>query len=341
MKQTQAIDCVEPEYAKQLDPTPEIFPVTYSILSPTCLAKEVQSDYPLCPPVTCDPLHLGLNDTYLIHTGNEPYVLRIYRFDWRSSEDVLYELDLLKHLHGRGILVAIPVTRRNGQLVRFLPAPEGIRMAVLFTYAAGKRPTETAPYVHLLGQTIGQLHAAGEDFTSPHTRFPLDLEYFLDHPQQALRPILAHRSSDWDDLVAVVEEVRTRAKQIPMTGLQRGVCHGDIDWKNLHIADDGGITLFDFDNGGAGWHAFDLATFRIRAPNDAVWNEFLDGYQTERTIDSRDLRAVPLFMVMLRIYMLGFVATHRHTTPWGAAMLRNGFVESELAFLREWMRTRE
>ncbi|NQT92870.1 MAG: phosphotransferase [Lentisphaerae bacterium] len=217
-----ATDSVGPEHGKQPARTGDVFPVTYSILSSDRLAKEVQSVYPLSSPVTCDPLHLGLNDTYLIRTGDESYVLRVSRAGWRSPEDVLYEVDLLTHLHSRGVPVARPVAGRNGQFMRLLSAPEGIRPAVLFTYAPGKRPTEAAPYVRLLGQTIARLHVAGEDFTSRHARFPLDLAYFLDSPLQSLRPLFAHRRGDWNDMVAVVEEVRARGQQIPLTALQWG-----------------------------------------------------------------------------------------------------------------------
>ncbi|MFC1452156.1 phosphotransferase enzyme family protein [Verrucomicrobiota bacterium] len=318
--------------------TGKVFPVAYSILSSDRLAEEVQSYYPLAAPVSCDPLHLGLNDTYLIRTGDESYVLRVYRAGWRSPEDIHYELDLLAHLRDRGVPVATPVARRNGDLMRLLPAPEGTRPAVLFTYASGKRPAETAPYVHTLGRAIGRLHAAADGFTSRHARFPLDLGYFLDHPVRSLRPVLASRPGDWNDLVAIVEEVRACAERIPLTALDWGPCHGDIDWKHLHVADDQSITLFDFDNGGPGWRSFDLATFRVRTSEESVWNGFLEGYRTERPVSDQDLHAIPLFMVMLRIYMLGFAAVHRDNTPWGAAMVRDGFIDDELASLREWIR---
>jgi len=108
----------------------------------------------------------------------------------------------------------------------------------------------------------------------------------------------------------------------------------------VHVADDQSITLFDFDNAGAGWHSSDLATYRVRTPDDSEWHQFLEGYRTQRPIDQADLDALPLFMTMLRIYMLGFVAAHRHNTPWVAPMLKDGFIESELASLREWTQTR-
>jgi len=43
-------------------------------------------------------------------------------------------------------------------------------------------------------------------------------------------------------------------------------------------------------------------------------------------------------MIMLSIYMLGFAAVRRESAPWGVAMMRGGFVEGEMASLREWLR---
>ncbi len=124
---------------------------------------------------------------------------------------------------------------------------------------------------------------------------------------------------------------------VPVTPMSP--CHGDIDWKHVHVADGQRITLFDFDSGGPGWRSFDLATFRIRTPEESLWNDFLEGYREERPFSDQDLEAIPLFMVMLRIYMLGFVVAHRHNTPWAGPMLRDGFVGSELQSLRRWART--
>jgi Ser/Thr protein kinase RdoA (MazF antagonist) len=339
MTQPPPIHPADLEPATQSSRLRESFPVTYSILSPTRLAIELQTEYPLTEPITCHILHLGVNDTYLIHTAQQPYILRVYRAGWRAIEDIHYELDLLTHLYHKGVPVATPIARLNGQRVHLLSAPEGVRPTVLFTYAPGTKPQTTAPYVRPLGRTIARLHTAADDFVSHAARFPLDLAYFLDRPLQFLQPLLAHHDADWTDLVSIAEAVRARAQQLPLSALEWGACHGDIDWKNVHIADEQTITLFDFDHGGASWRAYDLATFRIRTPEDAIWNDFLQGYQAERPISDLDLAAVPLFVVMIRIYALGFTAAHRENTPWGMAMLNGGFIESELGFLREWMRT--
>ena len=64
-------------------------------------------------------------------------------------------------------------------------------------------------------------------------------------------------------------------------------------------------TLFDFDSGGPGWRAMDLAIFRV-SNDDATWNAFLGGYRDVRAIDDLDIEAVPLFAVMCRAYLIGF-----------------------------------
>lgn len=58
--------------------------------------------------------------------------------------------------------------------------------------------------------------------------------------------------------------------------LSWGVCHGDCHGFNARFGPDGAATLFDFDDGGQGWRAYDLAVFlwsaRAFAPQRrALW----------------------------------------------------------------------
>src|SRR5436309_5320346 len=96
---------------------PALFPATHSVLSARELATYVQSAYALGSPLDCTLLAQGLNDTYAIETTSGTFVLRIYRFGWRSAADIHYELDLLNHLRQDGVAVALPVGARDGRLI--------------------------------------------------------------------------------------------------------------------------------------------------------------------------------------------------------------------------------
>ncbi len=168
-------------------------PVVYSVLSPAALCDVITAAYALMEPVDCRVFRLGVNDTYLIRTAADTYMLRIYRADWRSHAYVQYEVDLLLHLQAKGDPVAAPVARRDGTFVGLLSAPEGQRCAVLFTYAPGTVPAANEMNNVLFGRAVGRLHTAAATFESSHQRPAADLAVLLDYPPPADRA--AHQVS--------------------------------------------------------------------------------------------------------------------------------------------------
>ena len=77
----------------------------------------------------CTLLLQGCNDTYEVKTADGPsYILRIYRHGWRTLAEIYYEVDALLYLTRKGISVSTPIPDTDGQIVRVVPAPEGIAM---------------------------------------------------------------------------------------------------------------------------------------------------------------------------------------------------------------------
>ncbi|MGH2480802.1 MAG: phosphotransferase enzyme family protein, partial [Ktedonobacteraceae bacterium] len=187
------------------------FPVTHSILSTTALCSEILPRYELGDPVTCLFLARGVNDTYLVQTPAEKYILRVYQTGWRTLSDILYEIDVLLHLARQGIPVSRPVVQANGDMVCTLQAPEGLRHLVLFTYAPGrqlKRHDSTDTYYH--GRALADLHNASDTFTSFYAREALDLAYLIDHSLKMIQPLYTGPSVDWSYLQNLAARLRTQ-----------------------------------------------------------------------------------------------------------------------------------
>ena len=184
--------------------------------------------YPIGQSLTCRLLHRGLNDTYLVTTADTRYVLRVYRHQWRTRDDIGYELDLLMHLQRTGAPVSSPVPRTDGSFTSLLHAPEGDRYAVLFTYAPGTPQAFPLAdwYVRLYGQRMAEIHTGLDDFASPHPRFALDLDYLVDRPLRALLPLLAQRSDDQHYLAhlggSLKAQVTLRSSELE---------HGRLPWR--------------------------------------------------------------------------------------------------------------
>lgn len=334
---------------------PAYFPVIQSLLSVNALLSEVISVYDIGSFVACTLLAHNLNDTYLVSTSENRYILRIYQAPrmvgrtWRSESDILYELDLLLHLKRKGVSVSIPLARKDGTFLRVLQAPEGPRPAVLFTYASGDPvtpPRQHSTLSRLYGCAVAEIHTAASDFVSPHLRLELDLTYLLDISLQTIQPVLAHRADDWSYLLHLADTLKERIVLLPAQALDSGVCHGDAQGGNAHILEEKMLTFFDFDVCGHGWRAYDLAVFywgaalgksRLGWSDEQVehlWRAYLEGYLERRSLSELDLQSIPLFVAVRHFWFLGLNTAN--WDYWGGSAVDAQFFDRELAFLREW-----
>jgi len=323
-----------------IQPARAHFPVSHSILSTAALLALVLPDYPIGTPIDCKLLGCGLNDTYLVKTSAEQFILRAYRAIWRTVADIGYELDVLNHLDRSGVAVAAPVARRDGSFIHELYAPEGIRRVVLFQYAPGHELTQDQEQSYWYGQAAAAMHTATDGFTSAHQRARIDLAHLIDQPLAAIQPFLAHRPEDWEYLQQIAGKVRERIAGLPAEQLDSGFCHGDLHGGNAHIDAQKQITFFDFDCGGPGWRAYDIAVFRWGPWGRQIetWQSFLKGYTERRPLRDLDLAAVPWFVAARHIWLLGLHTAN--SQDWGCGWMNDAYFDNGgaggLEFLREW-----
>ncbi|HEX6819894.1 MAG TPA: homoserine kinase [Ktedonobacterales bacterium] len=301
---------------------PAPMPAIHTILSANALIERVLARYQLPEPITCRLFFSGLNDTYLVEAGRERYVLRVYRTGGRSIEAIRYELDLLRFLSAKGANVSAPIAPPDGDILTVLPALEGPRAAVLFTYAPGQPPDRHSPADTAgHGRALATLHNVSAAFASAHTRPALDLAYLLDEPLAHAAGQHSHRTEDWAYFCEMTRRVRSMIEQFAREGLTWSVCHGDCHMDNTHVDEHGLVTFFDFDFCGPGWLAYDLAisgwaeAFYEKDPDGRLWSAFLEGYRSVRPISPVDLRAVPAFVAAREIW---------HTALWIYDETKNG-----------------
>lgn len=66
--------------------TQAFIPVIHSIPSGEALIATLLPSYPITKPRSCHLYKRGLNDTYLVETEQERYILRVYRRKWKNKE---------------------------------------------------------------------------------------------------------------------------------------------------------------------------------------------------------------------------------------------------------------
>jgi Ser/Thr protein kinase RdoA (MazF antagonist) len=283
-------------------------------------------------------LNRGFNDTYRVITARgERSVFRLSHHRARGTADVETETEFLTHLDRSGVPVAMPIPTRDGVLFVRGQAPEGMREGVLFRDLGGRAPDAASiADARANGVTLAMLHDAAGSFTATAPRYRLDLGHLLHRP-------LARISDS-----AVVEDAGARAdleaiaartaRAIETSGdLTWTHCHGDCHGFNARIVDGGKAAFLDFDDGGPGYLAYDLAVFLwakviFGRKLFAMWDAFVDGYRTVRPIAPDDFDAVHRFVIVRHIWLMGEYASRAR--EWGIEPV--SWIAREIEFLRTW-----
>lgn len=320
-----------------------LFPVTYSLLSKQAVGLHIQHHYEIGSVVKIQYFLRGMNDTYEVETDVDKYIFRIYRADRRSRSDIDFELELLQFLGANGISVSEPIPGKDGVYLRGFNVMEGTRYGVLFQYAEGhERPIQAAADSYIFGESIGHMHKAAEHFESRHAREQLDLEFLIDRPLSIIRPYMEHRLMDYNYLGELAAELKTRILELEIKGLDWGVCHGDLHGNtNAAFTKDGKLTHYDFDLCGYGWRAYDIAEFRlareIHSEHDpkeveGLWDAFLRGYGSVRSLSENDLAAVPVFVAIRQLWLFGLCFQDSEFA--GIADFDESFIDSKMQYFK-------
>ena len=320
---------------------PAQLPVSHSIISPDTIITDILPGYRLEDVSNFRLYSTGFNDTYQINTKTQGmFYFRIYRNSWRSKDDVACELEALDYLQKQGFPAAYPKPYSDGNLYLELEAPEGIRQAALFVLAPGSEPNydeDPEEKATQYGRAVASLHNALTGFSSPHQRFHLDLEHFIHKPLRQIEPFLAQRLDLWEQIKRIAWVIHQRIIALPESSLEWGFCHGDLQGFHHRIAADGKMTFIDFDCGGFGFRAYDLAVFRWCArlkDSEAIWwQPYLRGYLELRQLNEMDLNAIPLFVGCRYIWHMG---VHCENSPdWGCEWLNEAYFEEKVKFLNQ------
>ena len=319
----------------------KIFPVSSTHLSPEAIALEVLPEFGLGTHAKCEYYSGGFNHTYRVTAEDGTvYFLRAYRKNWRTLADIQYELDVLQHLHKKNFPAAHPLPTRDGEFYYVVNALEGERYIALFTLAPGPEISyEVDPELVATryGQAVAKMHNALDDFYSPHPRFQLDLNYFTIQPLKYIEPFLQDRPADWRFVKEFAGKLHQQLLELPADDLELGFCHGDLQGYHANVSPDGTLTFYDFDCGGFGFRAYDLAVFlwccRLEDAVSVRWNPFINAYPENRVISELDIQAIPLFVCARYLWHLG---VHAQNSPdWGIDFLNKEYFKDHLGRLRK------
>lgn len=293
----------------------------------------------------CELLRRGFNEVYDVHAAGGRHVARLSSLRARGPANTAFEMALLGHLHARGADVAPAV---GASLV--LPLPEGPRDLVVFRHVPGSWP-EAPEDFELTGAALARIHTAAADYEGPPSRYTLDLDHLLTRPLGWLMAAPTMDDALREAFTALVQELRERIGG--GAGLTRVVCHGDCHGGNNYVStDEKGArrtAFFDFDDAGPGWLAYDLAVFlwgqlprklmtEVDEDTAAKYLRFISGYAGAGVLPPADLDALPLFLAVRNVWLIGEYASRRH--HWGSQMIPTPWLRKQVPLMRSWMALR-
>lgn len=284
------------------------FPVEYSTLSSQALLGLIKDNYSVPAGTSITFVKRGFNDTYLTRGAESKFLLRVYKHNWRSMESIETELCLLEYLKDNGISVSYPIPDKQGNFIHSLNAPEGIRYAVLFSFAEGiqvrKLSTEQA---YLLGIETGKIHTLTQNksFGIPAHDYAIETQFEI--TIAALKSVLKDYPEHYAFLLQLANEFTALFNSIDKETLPTGTCHGDLQAENFHITSDKQFTFFDFDFFGTGYLAYDIGVFRWydhKNKTPEIMSFFLKGYQTQRALSSAETKLIPYFSMLRALFQM-------------------------------------
>lgn len=245
------------------------------------------------------------NTTLLIQTEGKKLVLRIYRREKKSNEDIQLEIHFQKYLHARNFPLPELIQNEKGEFLTLTKIKDIDWQAVLMQYMGKTDFTSyTDALIKDLASTQAKMHIAGIDFakTIPNHKVYAELrETMMDnHPIPGL-------DRDKKDFIE-------RAKKFYLSftpTLPFGYNHLDFDTHgNVLTKNDKVLAVLDFDDlfysppvlclGYTLWHVL----FETKDV-DRVKN-YISEYQQIRELTQEELKVLPQ-IILFRNYVIGAI----------------------------------
>ncbi len=288
------------------------FPVVSSNLSPTHLAVFVQEKYDLSNHTTCSLLKAGINHTYLIKDNGQRFIFRVYSIHWRSTVEILEEIRLLNLLKSHAISISYPITDKADNYIQTINAPEGERLAVMFSYAEGEKLLNFDEQNHFnIGSLMAQIHQVTENLHLERVEYTS--EVLIGKVFEYLPNFLSSSCEEMAFMKSTQAYLSDEFSNVNLKEIRKGTVHLDIWFDNLNITKDGKITIFDFDFCGNGWLCMDIAYYILQLHSTerdetlckSKMDSFLAGYESITPISKEEKRLLPMLGVSLYFFYIG------------------------------------
>lgn len=275
---------------------------------------------------------IGGFENYVFGFTNEgrEYILRITHNSHRDKEMLESELDFVEFLYQNGADVCMPVYSIYNQLVEEIPVDENnCFFTTAFSKAPGRHITPADGCDALYeewGRSVGKLHRIAKNYNPKSTIKKRPLWY----EDKIFTHVYEYLPKGHEVIADKLLSLTKRLKSLPMTADTFGLMHTDVHSGNF-FADNGKITIFDFDDSSYQYFISDIAialfypllgidtTENKLRFSDRFLKAFFKGYEQENYLSPYQISLLPDFLKLREIEL--YVVIYRscdmaNPGPW-------------------------
>lgn len=244
------------------------------------------------------------------------YILRFSPISHRSRNQIIGELDWILYLYSNGVSVSKPIPSINGELTEVVEHSDLSFTVTSFVKAEGRKIgypeclSDTDLYQEL-GLLTGKIHALSKKY-EPKDETTRRHDWHQNYYLQNVEKFLPSQPKVIKACQMLIEETKY---SLPKDIDSYGLIHGDIGVGNF-LVNQGGITLFDFDEAQYSWFVEDISIplyyfvyvyggeegKKVRETQALRFLEyFLKGYDQENTLNRSWLKQISIFLKLREI----------------------------------------
>ncbi|MFD2137758.1 phosphotransferase enzyme family protein [Novosphingobium resinovorum] len=231
--------------------------------------------------------------------------------------------------------------QHDGKLYFKVMSPEGERALALYDWAPGVKfgdrlSEETA---FRIGAAMAEMHLHGDAWVGEGHTFSTETAKDYNICMPALIDFVYDRPDDLRDYPIIAANLDKRLDEYAASGkVPLGVCHRDFHPSNVHVAEDGQITLLDFDAAGEDFLMQDVQNFvwgnLFYGFDPKIGEAFEAGYESVRPFTPEEKDAIEVFLMAKCLRLVAGMAHSSTAVGRGTLRFRN------LDWLGDYIKTR-
>ena len=280
--------------------------------------------------IPCPQLELishSENTTFRVASAQRPVAaLRIHRPDYHDLDELNSECLWTQALKDAGVDVALAIPAKDGRRHVPVPVPSAseVRHVGLVEWLEGatlrsalddaQDASVLRGHFQALGRIAARIHNQASGWRPPagFRRHALDADGLMGE-RPFWGPFWKHPALSAEQRRLVLAARRKLHEALLGYGQASqgyGMIHADLHLDNL-LAQGGRLWVIDFDDAGYGWHAYELAVavydYLDHPDFEALVEALVEGYRELRPLDGRALDAMPHFLTIRSLALLGWV----------------------------------